>query len=537
MEQKTGLLRNPKGTEGLLNNQALSHLKLVNNIEKFFLTHGYSPSKVPVFDYFDVYRDFYNDKSPLFKLFDRDGELLVMRSDITLFLAKQLGRTLTKESLPARVFYADTILRHEGQTDISKNEFFQVGAELVGVKGVAGDFEILSLMAELMDKIGVEYYCHIGSRGFFNSVTEKLNESQREKIAFWIRGREEQKVVKMLVESAGYSNATATILGRLFSFIGSSAEFKKLLDESEKRLGLVWLENLREILALAKKCEGLKTAKGNFRLDLSEIGKMPYYTGMVFNLYVDGCDSEVGSGGRYDKLLEQFGFSAASVGFSCMLRKLEQLKEQKRGKKEKALTIALPKGRLQKKIQEMFAARGVEIPTEDRKLIAYDKKKEYKFIFVKNGDLPTYVNSGIAGIGVCGTDVLYESGYFFYKPLTFTFGGTTMCLAGVKGQNNWKNERPLRVASKFTKFTSDYYTKLGVPVEIVKLNGSVELGPVLGLTPYIVDLVETGSTLVANNLEVFEKLKEIKVKMVCNPAYYKIHYRRINDLVEFLKEK
>lgn len=203
---------------------------------------------------------------------------------------------------------------------------------------------------------------------------------------------------------------------------------------------------------------------------------------------------------------------------------------------ENALTIALPKGRLQKKIQELFAKKGVNINFEDRKLVAYDDDKRYKFILVKNGDLPTYVNYGIAGIGVCGTDVIYESGFDFYKPLIFSFGGTTMCLAGKKGENNWQQERPLRVSSKFTKFARDYYNKMGIPIEIVKLNGSVELGPVLGLTPYIVDLVETGSTLVANNLEVFEKLKDIRVKMICNPAYYKVHYERINELVEFLRE-
>lgn len=203
---------------------------------------------------------------------------------------------------------------------------------------------------------------------------------------------------------------------------------------------------------------------------------------------------------------------------------------------EKPLTIALPKGRLQKKVQQLFAKKGVNIDFEDRKLVAYDDDKRFKFILVKNSDLPTYVNYGIAGIGVCGTDTIYESGFDFYKPLTFSFGGTTMCLAGPKGCNNWKNDKILKVSSKFTKFTRDYYNKLGIPVEIVKLNGSVELGPVLGLTPYIVDLVETGSTLVANNLEVIEKLKDIKVKMICNPAYYKIHYNRINELVEFLKE-
>ncbi|MCK5675038.1 MAG: ATP phosphoribosyltransferase, partial [Spirochaetales bacterium] len=91
--------------------------------------------------------------------------------------------------------------------------------------------------------------------------------------------------------------------------------------------------------------------------------------------------------------------------------------------------------------------------------------------------------------------------------------------------------------TKFTKFTSDYFHKQGIPVEIIKLNGSVELAPVLGLTPYIVDLVETGTTLKANNLEVLEKLEDIKVHLIVNPAYYKLHYKSIKKIVSLLKEK
>lgn len=536
MEQKTGLLKNPKGTEGLLHQEALEHFKLVSKMEKLFISNGYIPAKVPVFDYFDVYNEFYNEPSSLFRLFDKEGELLVLRPDITLFLAKQLGRTLAASDLPCKVFYADSILRHEGQTEISKDEYFQVGAELVGVKGLKGDIEILSMMSQTMDKISIPYYCHIGSRAFFDCVSEKLSTSQKKNLFKWISARELEKVEELLASNGGFSKKAAKAIVELFRFIGSANEFKKLLLEREKLLPKEALSELKLLIDLVSHATKFKSSKGAFRLDLSEIGKMPYYTGMVFSLYVDGCDSAVGSGGRYDKMLNHFGFDAPSVGFSILLRKIQQSKARGNGGSQKSLSIALPKGRLQKKIQEMFLARGVPINFEDRKLVAYDANKEYKFILVKNGDLPTYVNYGIAGIGVCGTDVIYESGYSFYKPLTFSFGGTTMCLAGKKGCKDWKNQRPLRVSSKFTKFTRDYYTKLGIPVEIIKLNGSVELGPVLGLTPFIVDLVETGSTLVANNLEVIEKLKTIKVKMICNPAYYKIHYEKINRLVDFLKE-
>lgn len=199
------------------------------------------------------------------------------------------------------------------------------------------------------------------------------------------------------------------------------------------------------------------------------------------------------------------------------------------------LTIALPKGRLQKQVAKLFEEKGIPFTFEDRKLTAYSKDMKFKFFLVKNSDLPTYVNHGIAGIGFCGDDVLYESGYEFNKVAKMDFGSTQMCLAGIKGDKAPPAGQKIKVSTKFTKFAADHYNKNSTPIEIVKLNGSVELAPILGLTPYIVDLVETGTTLKANNLEVLEVLKEIKVYMVANPAYYKINFKKIDQLVDLLK--
>ncbi len=200
------------------------------------------------------------------------------------------------------------------------------------------------------------------------------------------------------------------------------------------------------------------------------------------------------------------------------------------------LTLALPKGRLLKNVQNLFSGKGMEFSFDNRKLVATDSSELLEIFLVKNSDLPTYVNHGIAGLGICGSDVLYETGYNFYRLLTFDFGGTSMCIAGKKGEKIDNSEKKLTIATKFTKFTRDYYHKRGIPVEIVKLNGSVELAPVLGLTKYIVDLVETGSTLKANNLEVYEKLEDIKVHLIVNPSYYKLNYKEINAFVEKIKQ-
>lgn len=204
--------------------------------------------------------------------------------------------------------------------------------------------------------------------------------------------------------------------------------------------------------------------------------------------------------------------------------------------KQQPISIALPKGRLQEQVQQLFLSKGIHFSFENRKLVAGDEENQFNFFLVKNSDLPTYVNYGIAGLGFCGEDVLYEADYPFYRLMTLPFGSTKICLAGIKGQKIDENEKKLRVATKFTRFTADYYNRQGIQVDIVKLNGSVELAPVLGLAPAIVDLVETGSTLKANNLEVYKELQTIEVKLICNPAYYKINYERINRLVQFLSK-
>ena len=202
--------------------------------------------------------------------------------------------------------------------------------------------------------------------------------------------------------------------------------------------------------------------------------------------------------------------------------------------KGEPLTLALPKGRLMEQVREHFASRSLEFTFGNRELIAEDESGVFRIFLVKNSDLPVYVHHGIAGLGICGEDVLYESGHEFYRLARFSFGGTRMCIAGKEGTVLDPGER-LTVATKFTRFTQMYFHERGIPVEIIKLNGSVELAPILGLAPFIVDLVETGNTLEANNLKILEKLKDIGVFFIANPAYYKVHFRRINTILDLVK--
>ncbi|SIQ89765.1 ATP phosphoribosyltransferase [Alkalispirochaeta americana] len=201
------------------------------------------------------------------------------------------------------------------------------------------------------------------------------------------------------------------------------------------------------------------------------------------------------------------------------------------------ITIALPKGRLFDKTSKILARCGYHLTLGERQLVAEEPRGEIRAILVKNSDLPTYVHHGIAGLGVCGSDVIYESGHEFFELLSLPFGGTRICLAGKKDESpDSRNAAVLRVATKFTRFTRDAFHQRGIPVDVIRLDGSVELAPVLGLAPYIVDLVETGSTLVAHNLEVKETLGNTDVRLIANPAFYKYHFDRVNRFVSTLQE-
>ncbi len=201
------------------------------------------------------------------------------------------------------------------------------------------------------------------------------------------------------------------------------------------------------------------------------------------------------------------------------------------------ITLALPKGRLFEKTSELLASCGYNLTLGERELVAQEPRGELRAILVKNADLPTYVHHGIAGLGICGSDVMYESGYDFFRLMTFPFGKTRICLAGRSDDTtDHRDAASLTVASKFTRFSHDFFHRRGIPVNVIKLDGSVELAPVLGLAPYIVDLVETGSTLKAHDLEVKEVLGETAVHLVANPAFYKYHYETVDKLVRRLRD-
>ncbi len=205
------------------------------------------------------------------------------------------------------------------------------------------------------------------------------------------------------------------------------------------------------------------------------------------------------------------------------------------------LTFALAKGRLAKQTLEIFEKIGItceEMKDKDtRKLIFVNEELKLKFFLAKAGDVPTYVEYGAADIGVVGKDTILEEGRNLLEVIDLNLGKCRMCVCGPKSAAELlKSHEMIRVASKYPNIAKDYfYNKKHQTVEIIKLNGSVELAPIVGLSEVIVDIVETGATLRENGLDVLEEICPLSARMVVNQVSMKMENERIMKLITDLK--
>lgn len=199
------------------------------------------------------------------------------------------------------------------------------------------------------------------------------------------------------------------------------------------------------------------------------------------------------------------------------------------------ITIAIPKGRLQNKTLAHFLSCGIEFPSPERNLIVEDTTKSIRILLVKNSDLLEYVHGGIASIGIIGSDIIGESPHSFFNLGYFPFGKTKICLIGKKNATPISVVTRTTIASKYIQFTRNFLQERDINANIIKLNGSIEIAPLLGLSPYIIDLAETGRTLRENGLMILEELGYTQVALIANKSLYKLNYKAIDKIVRTLR--
>ena len=202
------------------------------------------------------------------------------------------------------------------------------------------------------------------------------------------------------------------------------------------------------------------------------------------------------------------------------------------------ITLALAKGRLADETFTLLEHMGIDCTqprNPGRQLVLQDEANGIRFILVKPSDVPTYVDHGVADLGVVGKDTLMEAGRPLYEVLDLGFGRCRLCVAGYPEQTASVRHATFRVATKYPSIARSWWENQGRSIEIIELHGSVELGPVIGLSDVILDIVESGSTLKANGLEVLEEVCPISARLVCNRVSLKTKRGRIQPLIDGLE--
>lgn len=201
------------------------------------------------------------------------------------------------------------------------------------------------------------------------------------------------------------------------------------------------------------------------------------------------------------------------------------------------IRFALPKGRLEREVLELLKKIGLVIKKPDnRELIYYDETKNYSFMSVRNMDVATYVEYGIADFGVVGKDILLEQGRDIYEPLDLKFGKCHLMVATRIRIADKPYPLNLRIATKYPNIARKHFLKKGISCEVIKLYGSVELAPIVGLSSHIVDIVTTGKTLQANGLKEIEFISESTARLIVNKSSYKMKFKEIKHIINDLRE-
>lgn len=536
------LLHTPDGVRDIYDKDYLLKFKTENMISEVFHEAGYKDIKTPTLEYYDVFGDEVGTtpRNNLFKFDDRNGDTVVLRPDFTPSIARCAAKYFMENDETLRFTYKGDTFSQTASLQGKLVETTQMGVELIGENEVWADAEVLNLSIKALLATGLNHFnVTIGNIEYFKGLCEELRFDEETELA--LRDLITNKNffgARKYLEDIKADETVIEKICKLDMLIGG----KNVLNEAEKLTtnprSKAAISHLRELsLMLEKKGYG-----EYIYFDLSMLNKYMYYTGVVFKAYTYGVGDCILKGGRYDNLLGKFGKEAPAIGFVIMIDDLiSALSSPKASEKREYLTFALTKGRLAKKTLELLEQLGItcdEMKEDTRKLIFVNEELKLKFFLAKGPDVPTYVEYGAADIGVVGKDTIMEEDRRVYEVLDLGFGKCRMCVCGPKSAEELlKHHDQIRVCTKYPAIAKNYfYNEKNQTVELIKLNGSVELGPIVGLGDVIVDIVETGSTLRENGLDVLEEICPLSARMIVNQVSMQMQPARIKELIAKLRE-
>ena len=465
---------------------------------------------------------------------DLDGRLLALKPDVTLSIAKT-AQPAPGETL--RYYYHENVYRPSAESHTFK-EISQMGLEMLGAVGEAQVQQAVCLAARSLDALGADWVLEVSHMGYLFGLFDALGvpDAARAKLLEKLREKNAHEL-RAAAGAAGLADAAADILCSVLSLCGSYA------DTLAKAAALCRNDAMRAAVAeLEALAVPLEKAGGVIRLDMTLAGEMEYYNGLVFQGYLKALPRPLLKGGRYDLLMQKFTPGAGAIGFAVYLDELDRLSAplppvQKNSTDRVMLNVALPKGRLGDKVYDLLAGIGYGCPEDynaTRKLVVENPEAGIRYFLVKPSDVAIYVEHGAADVGIVGKDILTEASADVYELLDTGLGKCRMCVAAPADYQD-DPSRPVRVATKFVSIAKSYYASMGRDIDIIKLNGSIELAPILGLSDVIVDIVETGTTLRENGLRVVTEFMPISARFIANKASYQFKHAEMDTMLEKLR--
>ena len=555
----------PQGFRDVLADEAIERERIARRVQDCFAARGYVPIETPTLENMGVMQAGGRIPASPFKFFDAQGNLVTMRPDVTLQVARMCATRLdagggADEAWPAHRFrYMQRVFREvEGQIGIDAREKKQIGIECIGLAGPEADAEVIELFVQAMEVAGVEQFklslatvgvlrallaassapgswkanvLEMFHKANFVEIDRLCDEAERRgsRFAPAIRrlarvrgGREAIEAVRSLVEPFGQSCSVA-------------------LDDFERTYDLLAASGFADRIVI----------------DFSVMSSFDYYTGFVFEAYAPGLGASLGSGGRYDKMLGTYGVDRPAAGFAFYLEEVQaaiaacdprESADADGGASDELpsrtapLRVAVPKGSLNADTIEALASAGLDVTGLDnpgRSLIISNPGVDY--IIVRPSDAPVFVETGAADCGVCGEDSLLESAADVVELVDLRFGACRFIVAEPQGASkrtaeHYRRLGSIRVATKYPRIARAHFARRGTQVEIVQLHGNIELGPLTGMSECIVDITATGTTLRENNLVITDEVLDSTARFFANTASFRTD-ARVRNLSAKLRER
>ena len=317
----------PEGTKDLLFGECIARRNIEKTLLNIFRSHGYCEMITPGLEFYDVFNlnSRYFPQENMYKLTDSKGRLLVMRPDSTMPIARVVATRLRDAMLPLKLCYHQTVYRTEAALKGRSDEIVQAGIELIGSQQKMADLEVISMAAESLKAFGMEFSLEIGHIGIFKELVGRLEATDKEKER--IRKLIENKnfpALNDMLDTFGSSPVTAA-LKKLPALFGGEEVFEKAEELIPDENVIALLDELREIYSSASELCG---GEGNITVDLGLVNKTDYYTGLIIKGYLQGHGEEVISGGRYDRLISEFGYDIPAIGFAVNVNAISKVIEK-----------------------------------------------------------------------------------------------------------------------------------------------------------------------------------------------------------------